>query len=66
VEPEPLSKWFINLFHPGKFEPTMRLLGSDTVLAELRAGKSVREILETTNASLDQFRKIRAKYLVYE
>ena len=53
-------------FHPGKFEPTLRLLGSDTVLVELRTGKSGREILETANVSLDQFRKIRAKYLLYE
>lgn len=52
--------------HPGKFTPTMRLLGSDAVLAELRAGKSGREILEAARASLNEFRRIRAKYLLYE
>lgn len=52
--------------HPGKFEPTMRLLGSDAVLAELRAGKSGREILDAAQASLNKFRQIRAKYLLYE
>lgn len=53
-------------FHPGKFEPTMRLLGSDEVLAELKAGKSGREILDAARPQLEQFRKIRAKYLLYE
>jgi len=52
-------------FHPGKFEPTMRLLGSDRVLAELKAGKSGREILAAAREDLERFRAIRAKYLLY-
>lgn len=53
-------------FHPGKFEPTMRLLGSDEVLARLKAGESGREILDSTRGPLEQFRRTRAKYLIYE
>ncbi len=52
-------------FHPGKFEPAMRLLGSDKVLAELKAGKSGREILDAARKDLENFRAIRAKYLLY-
>ncbi len=53
-------------FHPGKIEPTMRLLGSDEVLAELQAGKSGRQILDDARPRLEQFKKIRAKYLIYQ
>ncbi|HEY2016236.1 MAG TPA: hypothetical protein VGH38_22185, partial [Bryobacteraceae bacterium] len=53
-------------FHPGKFEPTARLLGSDEVLAKLKEGVSGRRILEEARAPLEQFRRTRAKYLLYE
>ena len=53
-------------FHPEKFEPVMRLLGSDAVLAKLKAGESGRQILESARGELEQFRRIRAKYLLYE
>lgn len=53
-------------FHPGKFEPNMRLLGSDEVLAELKAGETGRQILDSAQAQLEQFRRIRAKYLLYK
>jgi uncharacterized protein YbbC (DUF1343 family) len=53
-------------FHPGKVDPTMRLLGSDEVLAELKAGKSGHQILSDAREQLEQFRKIRAKYLLYK
>jgi uncharacterized protein YbbC (DUF1343 family) len=53
-------------FHPGKFEPSPRLLGSDEVLAKLKTGKSGRQILDEARDALDQFRRIRAKYLLYE
>ena len=52
-------------FHPGKVEPTMRLLGSDEVLAKLKAGESGRQILEEARPQLEQFRRLRAKYLIY-
>ena len=52
-------------FHPGKFEPAMRLLGSDEVLAKLKAGESGREILDSARGQLEQFRRTRAKYLIY-
>ncbi len=53
-------------FHPGKVELTMRLLGSDDVLAKLRAGESGRQILEQSQAQLAEFRRLRAKYLIYQ
>jgi uncharacterized protein YbbC (DUF1343 family) len=53
-------------FHPGKVEPTMRLLGSDEVLAKLKAGKSGRQILDEARPQLEQFKQVRAKYLIYE
>ena len=53
-------------FHPGKVEPTMRLLGSDEVLAKLQAGETGREILQAYRPQLEHFRKIRAKYLLYK
>lgn len=53
-------------FHPGRFEPTMRLLGSDEVLAKLKAGASGRQILEWARGPLEQFRRVRAKYLLYQ
>lgn len=53
-------------FHPGKFEPTMRLLGSDKVLAQLKAGETGKQILDSAKAQLQQFLAIRAKYLIYK
>jgi hypothetical protein len=53
-------------FHPGKVEPTMRLLGSDEVFAKLQAGETGRKILEANRPQLEHFRKIRAKYLLYK
>jgi len=52
-------------FHPGKIEPTMRLLGSDEVLAKLKTGESGRQILNEARPQLEQFRKLREKYLIY-
>ena len=53
-------------FHPGKVEPTMRLLGSDEVLAKLKAGESGRQILAGAKDQLEEFRRKRARYLIYE
>lgn len=53
-------------FHPEKVEPTMRLLGSDEILVKLRAGESGRQILKESQAQLAEFRKLRAKYLIYQ
>lgn len=53
-------------FHPGKLQPTMRLLGSDEVLEKLQAGESGREILDQYHSQLEHFREIRAKYLLYK
>ncbi len=53
-------------FHPGKFEPNMRLLGSDEVLAELKAGETGQQILDAARPRLEQFLRLRAKYLIYK
>lgn len=53
-------------FHPGKVTLTPRLLGSDDVLRKFQAGESGRQILDESKAQLDQFRQIRAKYLIYQ
>ncbi len=53
-------------FHPGKFVPALQLLGSDEVLAALTAGAAGREILESARGKLEQFRRVRAKYLLYD
>ena len=52
-------------FHPGQIEPAMRLLGSDEVLAKLKAGETGRQILDESAPALETFKKIRAKYLIY-
>ena len=52
--------------HPGRFEPEMRLLGSDAVLAQLKAGRTGREIVEAARPDLERFRTIRQKYLIYK
>jgi uncharacterized protein YbbC (DUF1343 family) len=52
-------------FHPGKVDLTMRLLGSDEVLAKLQAGETGRQILQESQMQLEQFKRIRAKYLLY-
>jgi uncharacterized protein YbbC (DUF1343 family) len=53
-------------FHTGKVEPTMRLLGSDDVLARLKAGETGRQILAGTKDRMEEFRRKRARYLIYE
>ncbi len=55
-------------FHPEKFqlETVMRLLGSDEAAARLKRGESGREILAAMKSQLDEFMRIRAKYLLYE
>ncbi len=52
-------------FYPGKFEPNMRLLGSDELVEKLKAGESARQILNDYRPQLEQFRQTRAKYLLY-
>jgi uncharacterized protein YbbC (DUF1343 family) len=44
----------------------MRLVGNDAVLAKLKAGEGGRQILDSVRGDLEQFRRIRAKYLLYE
>ena len=52
-------------FHPGKIDPTMRLLGSDDVLRKLQSGMSGRQILEEARPQVQEFAKLRKKYLIY-
>ncbi len=55
-------------FHPGKFDlgGIMRLLGNDATAARIRAGEDPRRIVESWQADLEAFRKVRAKYLLYD
>lgn len=55
-------------FHPGQFDlgHALRLLGSDEAAQRLQRGQTGREILEAMRGQIEEFRKIRATYLVYE
>jgi uncharacterized protein YbbC (DUF1343 family) len=55
-------------FHPGKFDvqSVIRLLGSDEAAERLKRGESGREVLNAMRGQVEEFRKIRAKYLLYE
>lgn len=55
-------------FHPGDFQlaSVMRLLGNDEAAARLLRGETGREILTAQRHELDEFLRIRAKYLLYE
>ncbi len=54
-------------FHPGKFDlgTVMRLLGSDEAAERLKRGETGREVLEAMRGQLEEFGKIRARYLLY-
>jgi len=54
-------------FHPGEFnmDKTMRLLGSDDVAARLKRGDTVDSIEASFQPQLQQFLKVREKYLLY-
>jgi hypothetical protein len=43
-----------------------RLLGSDEAAARLKRGETGRQVLEEMRGQLQEFLKIRAKYLLYE
>ncbi len=55
-------------FHPGKFQlaGVMRLLGSDEAAARLNRGETGREVLTAMRGQLEEFGRIRAKYLLYK
>jgi uncharacterized protein YbbC (DUF1343 family) len=55
-------------FHPGKFDlsTVMRILGSDEAADRLKRGETGRQVLQDMHGQLDEFAKIRAKYLLYE
>ena len=54
-------------FHPGQFDlgGVMRLLGSDEAAARLKRGETGRQVLDGMRGQLQEFLKIRAKYLLY-
>jgi uncharacterized protein YbbC (DUF1343 family) len=55
-------------FHPDKFtldRKIMLLMGSDKAAELLRQGKTGSEVNDSLRPELDEFRKIRAKYLLY-
>jgi len=55
-------------FHPDKFDlaGVMRLLGNEEAAALLKRGESGREVLDAMRSRIQEFGKIRAKYLLYE
>lgn len=55
-------------FHPGQFDlgGVMRLLGSDEAAARLKRGETGRQVLDGMRGQLEEFLKIRAKYLLYD
>ena len=55
-------------FHPGKFQldGVMRLLGSDEAAARLKRGETGSEVLQAMRVQLEEFARIRAKYLLYD
>jgi uncharacterized protein YbbC (DUF1343 family) len=53
-------------FHPGKFEPRIRLLGSDDALARLKRGETGAQIVQSYQADIKAFRQMREKYLLYK
>jgi uncharacterized protein YbbC (DUF1343 family) len=65
-------KWLIKTYHqyPDKtkyfnkfFE---RLSGTNTLRTQIEAGKSIKEIKQSWQAGLEQFKSIREKYLLYK
>jgi len=53
-------------FHPGKFEPRIRLLGSDDASARLKRGETGSQIVQSYQADIKAFRQMREKYLLYK
>ena len=60
-------------FHPGRFDlgGIMRLLGNDATAARILSpvkqdGEDPRQIVESWQAELEAFRKLRARYLLYD
>lgn len=55
-------------FHPKEFqlETVIRLLGNDEAATRLKRGESGREILKAMRGELDEFLRVRARYLLYE
>jgi len=55
-------------FHPGQFDlaGVMRLLGSDEAAERLKRGETGRDVLLAMRGQLEEFGRIRAKYLLYE
>jgi uncharacterized protein YbbC (DUF1343 family) len=57
--------------HPRKFSPKPqdfyfnKLAGTSTLMQQIRAGKSEEEIRASWQPKLDEFKKIRKKYLLY-
>lgn len=55
-------------FHPSRFDigEAMRLLGNDEAATRLRRGETGREVHDAMRGDIEEFRKIRARYLLYE
>jgi uncharacterized protein YbbC (DUF1343 family) len=49
-----------------KIDSYLRLLANADVLARIKRGDPAREIVNSWNASLDQFRRARSEFLLYQ
>jgi uncharacterized protein YbbC (DUF1343 family) len=55
-------------FHPDKFDVAgvMRLLGSDEAAARLKRGETGRQVYDAMRPQWEEFKRMRARYLLYE
>ena len=62
--------WAIYKLHPDsiniKKDSMGRIWGSDTLYEQLKNGKNPKQIIESYQAELEQFKLIREKYLIYK
>jgi uncharacterized protein YbbC (DUF1343 family) len=66
--------WLVSLYEKSENKETFflkngffnLLAGNDELRAQIESGKSAKEISDSWTSGLDDFRKIRAQYLIYE
>jgi uncharacterized protein YbbC (DUF1343 family) len=62
-------EWYKKFENPGEFLTKARwfnlLMGDDQILKQIQSGKSEKEIVASWQEELDNYKKIRSKYLLY-
>ncbi len=56
----------VTKLYPDKFAPGIRLLGNDATAAQLAAGAAPSGIIGGWSAGIEEFKRTRARYLLYE